>query len=228
MVGRLYIPPYEPAGLLPGLVVETPPVTSPNLAPRRFLSAIRAADGRPRLTSLFWGLTPPWLAVLDHAPHCARAESLTSRPMFRDAFATRRCLVPAGGIYVWKAMPRAKQPFLITRVDRGPLLLAGLWSRFETAPGRHTDSLALITVPAGEPLAPLTDRLPAVVPPDQALAWLDADTSGEWIRQRLIVAPRELLGAFPVSRRVNDPDHQDPACAHPTGPMLCHRNVEER
>jgi putative SOS response-associated peptidase YedK len=220
MAGRLHIAPLDLARLLPGLVIDAPLVTSPNLAPRRMLSAIRLEAGVPRLGRLFWGLTPPWLEVLDHAPHCARAESLEERPMFREAFQARRCLVPASGVYVWKAQPRFKQPFLVTRVDRGPLLLAGLWCRFHTSLAQHTDSLALITVPTGPLLAPLTDRLPAVIAPEDARRWLDPETPSEAARAMLVPAPRELLGAFPVSRRVNSPAHQDAACAHPIGPML--------
>ncbi|WP_302140698.1 SOS response-associated peptidase [Halomonas alkalicola] len=220
MAGRLHIAPLDLARLLPGLVIDAPLVTSPNLAPRRMLSAIRLEAGVPRLGRLFWGLTPPWLEVLDHAPHCARAESLEERPMFREAFQARRCLVPASGVYVWKAQPRFKQPFLVTRVDRGPLLLAGLWCRFHTSLAQHSDSLALITVPTGPLLAPLTDRLPAVIAPEDARRWLDPETPSEAAQAMLIPAPRELLGAFPVSRRVNSPAHQDAACAHPVGPML--------
>lgn len=220
MAGRLHIAPIDLPHLLPGLAIDAPLLTSPNLAPRQMLSAIRLEAGRPRLGRLFWGLTPPWLEVLDHAPHCARAESLEERPMFREAFQARRCLVPASGIYAWKAQPSFKQPFLITRVDRGPLLLAGLWCRFHTALAEHTDSLALITVPTSALLAPLTDRLPAVIAPDQARRWLDPQTPLAEVRALLKPAPGELLGAFPVSRRVNNPAHQDATCAHPVGPML--------
>lgn len=223
MAGRLHIAPLDPAFLLPDLVCDEPLLSCPNMAPRRMLSAIRLDAGKARLGRLFWGLTPPWLEVLDHAPHCARAESLASRPMFRDAYAARRCLVPATGVYAWQTQARGKQPFLVTRVDRGPLLLAGLWCRFPTSLTEHTDSLALITVPSPDLLSPLTDRLPAVIATDDAMAWLDPKTPLERIGGMLGRAPAELFGAFPVSRRVNSPSHQDASCAHPIGPMLRYR-----
>ncbi|KAA0012193.1 SOS response-associated peptidase [Billgrantia pellis] len=220
MAGRLYIPPLDTARLLPDLRQEAPLLTAPNLAPRRTLSHIRLTEGRACLSRAFWGLTPAWLSVLDHAPHCARAESLETRAMFRDAFAARRSLVPVGGVYVWRIQPRFKQPFLITRVDRGPMLLAGLWCRYHTSLTEHADSMALITVATREPLASLSDRLPALIAAEDAMRWLDPRTSMEAAQRLLHPAPRELLGAFPVSRKVNDPANQDPACAHPTGPML--------
>ncbi|MCW4152527.1 SOS response-associated peptidase [Halomonas sp. 18H] len=220
MAGRLYIPTLSWGHLLPRMVVEETPVTSPNLAPRQPVPLIRLEAGRPRLGRAFWGLTPPWLKVLDHAPHCARAESLESRAMFREAFSARRCLVPVGGVYVWRPMPRAKQPYLVTRADRGPLLLAALWCRFHTTLTAYNDSLALITVPSNNLLSPLTDRLPAVIGGNAATTWLDAQTPLESVRRQLATAPTELLGAFPVSKGVNDPDNQEASCAYPIGPML--------
>lgn len=220
MAGRLYIPPLDMARLLPELRQETPLLTAVNLAPRHQVSHIRLEAGRASLTQVFWGLTPSWLAVFDHAPHCARAESLESRPMFRDAFVARRSLVPAGGVYVWKTQPRFKQPFLVTHIDRSPMLLAAIWCRYHTTPTEYADSMALVTVPTSDLMAPLSDRLPALIDAADAMRWLDPNTPPETARSLLRHAPRELLGAFPVSRRVNDPANQDPACAHPTGPML--------
>lgn len=228
MAGRLHIAPLDLERLLPDLVAETTLITGPNLAPRRPLSMIRLDAGRPRLATAFWGLTPPWLKVLDHAPHCARAEALQTRPMFREAFAARRCLVPVSGVYAWKPQPRFKQPFLVTRADRGPLLLAGIWCRFHTSLSQHHDSMALITVPTNALLAPITDRLPAVIAPGEAARWLDPQTPPEEAQALLGHAPAELLGAFMVSRKVNDPACQEPSCAHPIGPMLRHSVSQER
>lgn len=227
MAGRLHIAPLPLDDLLPGLQLTQPLLTSPNLAPRHVLSMIRLEHDSLQLVSAFWGLTPPWLKVLDHAPHCARAESLDSRPMFHEAFSTRRCLIPVSGVYVWKSLPRMKQPFLVTRTDRGPLLLAGLWSRYPTSLTEYNDSTALITVPTNRFLRPLTDRFAAIIDPLHANVWLDSSTPLAIARQSLVPASLKLLGIFPVSRRVNDPTHQDWACGHPTGAMTCWNSKQE-
>lgn len=220
MTGRLHVQNLPLTRLLPTLATPEPLVESPNLAPRRPISAIRLEQGQYRLSSLFWGLTPPWLEVLDHAPHCARAETLESRAMFRDAFSAHRCVVPVSGFYVWKTQPRSKQPYLVTQVSRAPLLLGALWCRYHTTLTAFTDSAALITVPANLLLSPLTDRLPVTIPSHALSAWLNPDTDAETLNSLLAPAPLELLGAFPVSKHVNNPAYQSPACAHPTGSML--------
>ncbi|MBE0403337.1 SOS response-associated peptidase [Halomonas citrativorans] len=220
MTGRLHVHNLPLKRLLPSLKAPSALVESPNLAPRQPVSAIRLAQGELQLESLFWGLTPPWLTVLDHAPHCARAETLSSKAMFHEAFQARRCVIPVSGFYVWKVLPRHKQPYLVTEVRRAPLLLGALWCRYHTTLTAFTDSTALISVPANACLAPLSDRLPVVIPPHALTTWLDPDSPLETVKTLLTPAPLELLGAFPISKHVNNPAYQSAACAHPVGPML--------
>lgn len=220
MTGRLHVQRLALSRLLPSLNSAAAPIESPNLAPRQPISAIRLEQGTLSLQPLFWGLTPPWLKVLDHAPHCARAETLDQRAMFNEAFQARRCVIPVSGFYVWKNQLRSKQPYLVTQTDRAPLLLGALWCRYHTTLTQFTDSTALISVPANACLSSLTDRLPVVIPPQALNTWLDPQSDTATLNALLTPAPLELLGAFPVSKNVNNPAYQSSACAHPTGPML--------
>lgn len=227
MTGRLYIPAGCIELSIPDIYMPTSIISGVNMAPRRPLSVIRLEAARPTLGEVFWGLTPPWLETLDHAPHCARAEGLRQRRMFRDAIRSRRCLIPAAGIYAWQPKPGYKQPYLITRADRSPMLLAGIWCRFHTTLTDYNDSFALISVSSPAFLAGLSERLPVLVRPEDAHHWLDPQTSEESIDHLLKPASGELLGAFPVSRRVNNPSQQDPSCAHPIGVMRRHQPEQE-
>ncbi|MFG6668401.1 SOS response-associated peptidase [Halomonas sp. HNIBRBA4712] len=227
MTGRLHVQRLSLSRMVPELNHDDPFITSPNLAPRRPVSAIRMQQGRYHHEPLFWGLTPPWLKVLDHAPHCARAESLDSRAMFQEAFLARRCVIPVSGFYVWQPRPGGKQPYLVTATDRAPLLLGALWCRYHTTLTAFTDSTALVTVPANVCLSSLTDRLPLVIEPASLSRWLDPETPSDHLFELTRPAPLELLGAFAVSKHVNNPAHQSAACAHPQGPMLRWRVPEE-
>ncbi len=56
----------------------------------------------------------------------ARADTIASKPAFRSAFKTRRCIVPATGYYEWKKLPDGtKQPYYFTREDS--LAFAAMW-----------------------------------------------------------------------------------------------------
>ena len=59
-------------------------------------------------------------------PINAGAETIASAGMFRDAFATRRCLVPMDAFYEWETTPTGRQPWAFARADGAPLAMAGL------------------------------------------------------------------------------------------------------
>src|SRR5882724_4838919 len=95
-----------------------------NVAPTTQIPVIRlGGDGERELIQLRWGLVPFWSKPWDKLALMinARAETLSSKPAFRDAFKSRRCIVPASGYYEWHTRPGGlKQPFYITRRDRQP------------------------------------------------------------------------------------------------------------
>ena len=64
-----------------------------------------------------WGLIPHWCTDLrgDRRPINAKAKSVARLPMFRDAYAQRRCIVPVDGFFECRAIKgaSAKQPYAI-------------------------------------------------------------------------------------------------------------------
>jgi putative SOS response-associated peptidase YedK len=81
-----------------------------------------------------WGLVPWWWKKpLKELPASfnARAETVTDKPMFRDAFRRNRCVVPASSYYEWLKRPEGRQPYFISGADGGVLSFAGLWDRWK-------------------------------------------------------------------------------------------------
>ena len=73
-----------------------------NLAPTQPVLAVRQAqDGRRELVPLRWGLVPGWSKGPDNRYSMinARAETVDTKPAYRNAFKHRRCLIPAEGFY---------------------------------------------------------------------------------------------------------------------------------
>jgi putative SOS response-associated peptidase YedK len=68
-----------------------------------------------------WGLIPYWwnktLKEMRLTTFNARAETVATKPMFRDAFKSKRCLIPASGYYEWHNAPGGTQPYYFTRRD---------------------------------------------------------------------------------------------------------------
>ena len=66
------------------------------------------------------------------------AETVDMKPVFREAFKRRRCLVPIEAFYEWKKVsPKEKQPYAIELADRSIMALAGLWETWRS-PAQET------------------------------------------------------------------------------------------
>jgi putative SOS response-associated peptidase YedK len=98
--------------------------------------------------------------------------------MFRDAFARRRCLVPADAFYEWQAAPDGKLPWAIAREDAGCLVFAGLWEGWRGPDGSVIRSFTIVTTSANEALRPLHERMPVVLEEDDWALWL-GETEGD-------------------------------------------------
>ena len=127
-----------------------------NVAPTKDVYVVRHkkerdAEGPPtggghrELRAVRWGLVPSWAKDVSVGNRMlnARVESLTEKPAFRKAAASRRCLVPADGWYEWakRLDSPAKQPYFVTPQDGSVLAFAGLWEVW----GRGDDRLYTCT-----------------------------------------------------------------------------------
>jgi putative SOS response-associated peptidase YedK len=88
-----------------------------NIAPTRPVAVIRQNPKEPvrQLSLMRWGLIPFWAKDASGAASMinARSETASTKPAFRDALKSRRCLIPADGFYEWKRDGKNKQPYLL-------------------------------------------------------------------------------------------------------------------
>ena len=104
-----------------------------NVAPTKDVHVVRHkkerdAEGAPtggghrELRAVRWGLVPSWAKDVSVGNRMlnARVESLTDKPAFKKAAASRRCLVPADGWYEWakRLDSPTKQPYFVTPAGR--------------------------------------------------------------------------------------------------------------
>ena len=204
---------FEATGPLPDIV------PSWNIAPDQDAIVVRRRPqtGERRLDLHRWGLVPHWSTHAGSArkPCNARAETVARTPIFREAFARRRCLVPANAFYEWRRREGApRQPYAIGRADRAPLALAAIWEEWRRPDGHVLRSFAIIVSEANAEMAPIHDRMPVIIEPDDWPAWLgevEADVTA-----LLRPAAAGVLRLWPVSTRVNRPANND---AHMLDPI---------
>jgi len=174
-----------------------------NICPTQTIDAVTEREGKRELVLMRWGLVPPWWKkTLKELPSTfnARAETVTSKPMFRAAFKRSRCLIPASGYYEWKPTPTGKQPYYISARDGSPLSFAGLWEEWKsTETGEPVKSCTMIVTGANEFTRSIHDRMPVILNPVQFEPWLTGRAGTELLQS----GPNDLLQMWPVSRRVN-------------------------
>ncbi len=197
------------------MVEEKPLEPDYNVAPSNRVYAVleRAPRDEPdqvqrRLTAVRWGLVPSWAkdTAIGNRMINARLETAASKPSFRRAWSSRRCILPADGYYEWyqpvgdeadqpeltdesekkdtarKATKPRKIPFFIRPRDGGLLAMAGLYEiwRDESKPEDDPDAwlwtTTVLTTDAADEVGRIHERMPLVVPPELVDAWLDPRT----------------------------------------------------
>ncbi|MEZ5540974.1 MAG: SOS response-associated peptidase [Pseudomonadota bacterium] len=188
-----------------------------NIAPSQDIAVIRAGAAGRECVLLRWGLVPAWSKEprTKYSTINARAETVADKPAYRAAFRQRRCLIPATGFYEWQQRDGSKVPHYIHMQDGGLFAFAGVWERWQQGDAA-LESCALIVTAANPVMAPIHDRMPAILAPAQYADWLDPDNAD---RDRLLamLAPwtSSPMAAWPVSRLVNNPRHDAPECTAP-------------
>lgn len=179
----------------PALGVDAPRL---NVSPTERVPVVVADDdGGRRLTPMRWGLAPPWYRTLTTPPLLinARAETLAEKPAFREAARKRRCLIPADGFYEWAGPKGGKVAHAIRPASGGLLAFAGVWQEWGP-PDARVPTCAIVTCAANATLAPVHDRMPVVIAPQDFALWLGE--AGHGAALLMTPAPDEALIAAPA------------------------------
>jgi putative SOS response-associated peptidase YedK len=152
-----------------------------NIAPTQQVPIVRQKDKKLEMVLAKWGLIPSWAKDMKIGNQLinARADTVATKPSFRSAFKSRRCLIPADGFYEWRKTEDGKQPFHIRMKDKEPFAFAGLWERWRPEEGEPVESCTIITTDANELMGPIHNRMPVILAPEDYATWLRTDQTTE-------------------------------------------------
>ena len=185
--------------------------SSYNIAPTQNVATVLAEGGMRKLEMLHWGLIPSWAddPAIGNRMINARAETVATKPSYRSAFKSRRCLILADGFYEWQKTSSGKQPFYIRMEDGSPFAFAGLWESWKN--GREIRSSTIITTDPNEIVGEIHNRMPVILHPEDYEMWLDPIFGErEPLTTLLKPYPANEMEAYPVSRAVNKPSNNQP------------------
>jgi putative SOS response-associated peptidase YedK len=138
--------------------------------------------GQPVEGLLRWGLIPHFCEK--RPDFHARAETVAENEWFSDAYHKRRCVVPMNSFFQKNSSGKR---YAISGRDGEPFGVAGIWENWRNPLTKMWErTFAVITVPANELVAPIHDRMLAILPTEQFPRWLSDE-----------VDPRDLLVPFP-------------------------------
>ena len=155
-----------------------------------------------------WGLVPAWATEtkVGYKMTNARAETLGEKKSYQGAFQSRRCVILANGFFEWLRTDSGKAPYFIGLAGQSVFAMAAIWERWQ-GQGKDLISASIITSSANEQMAPIHQRMPILLRPDEIESWLYEGFE----KQGQILKPfAGKLEIFPVAKDVNSSKNQGP------------------
>jgi putative SOS response-associated peptidase YedK len=188
-----------------------------NIAPSQDVITVNDVGAR-QLLSCRWGFIPTWAKdpSIGNKLINARSETVSTKPAFRHAFKTHRCLVVANGFYEWENRGGRKFPVYIRLKSKEPFGFAGLYNVWESSEGDAIRTCVIITTQANDLIQPIHERMPVILPKDKEDSWLDPNNED---KQQLlsVLAPysSQEMELYPVSPWMNSPAYDSPENIRP-------------
>jgi len=186
-----------------------------NIAPTQSVPVVAADRRGRRLGLLTWGLIAGWVDEPGSGIINARSESVMDKPSFREAFARRRCLVPADGFYEWRREGGVKIPYWIYPRSGGVISFAGIWERWSRPGAEPRHTFAILTTDASPDVVHIHGRMPVIVARADRDLWLSSRAEPRELKGLLHPPPEGSLASHCVSTRVNRPSEDDAGLIEP-------------
>ena len=180
-----------------------------NIAPSQSVLAV-INDGRVnRMGYLKWGFIPPWAKDLSIGNKMinARAETISEKPSFRNAFKKKRCIVIADSFYEWKRHEdKTKTPMRIKLKSNELFAMAGIWEGWKSPDGKTLYTCSVITTVPNDLMKDIHDRMPVILKREDEKIWLDPEISDTTrLKPLLVPFDENEMETYEVSSLVNSP-----------------------
>ncbi|WP_209124630.1 SOS response-associated peptidase [Alkalihalobacillus sp. BA299] len=201
-----------------GNVYEDQYSASYNIAPSQNILTVINDGHVNRAGYLRWGLIPSWAKdpKIGYKLINARAETLSEKVSFKQAYKNRRCLVIADSFYEWKKVDKKKTPMRIKLKNQEVFALAGLWERWRSKEGTVIYTCTIVTTSPNLFMKDIHDRMPVILSKEAQKTWLTPTIDDPQILNSLLqpFSPEEML-AYKVSSEVNSPNNDSPSLIAP-------------
>lgn len=135
-----------------------------------------------------WGLIPFWtnradLSVIQNKTLNARGETIFSKPAFKRAAASNRCIVIVDGFFEHHHVKGKAIPYFISKTNNEPFSLGGIWDSWDDVEkGIVRYTFSIVTTEANKRMAEIHNnpkvlkrggpRMPLIIPKEEEAVWL--------------------------------------------------------
>lgn len=191
-----------------------------NTSPTQQMPIITNHGEGNEIEIMSWGFRPVWAQDVSSAYKFfnARAETLAEKPMWKKAFATKRCLVPATGFYEWQKNGKEKTPYYIHLKNQELFAFAGLYDSWtDKQTGEVHKSYSIITTNPNSLMKPIHDRMPVILEQKEENSWLDPEANEDtgFLEHLLDQYKAKEMVAYTVSSQVNTSKNNTPELLKP-------------
>lgn len=162
-----------------------------------------------------WGLIPPRAKNKNFHPFNARAESLTEKPLFREPYRSKRCLIVVSGFYEPHQLTGDQYYF---KPNSGIFALAGLWDTWAPRGKAIMNTCTIITTTPNPMIEPIHNRMPVILKPENYNLWLDRSVQSPEELDPLLVPFDGDMTHYQVAPFVSDAKNNGPECVEPYTP----------
>lgn len=148
-----------------------------------------ARSGVPAVFPMLWGFTNPRSG--QPLINC-RVETAKEKPLWKDAWAKRRCAIPMSWYFEWEHLPdpetgrmKTGAKYLLRPEGASLSCLAGLY-RFEQKAGMQIPVFSVLTREPEEDIRFIHDRMPVILPKELVRAWISPSSSPDEIVRRAV------------------------------------------
>jgi putative SOS response-associated peptidase YedK len=196
-------------------ISELPPlVPRYNIPPSSDILVVRERKGVTEAETIRWGLVPSWAKdpTIGNRMANVRSDTALDKPSFNAAMQRRRCLIPADVFYEWQDVPgqKKRRPYAVALNDGELFALGGIWEAWRPKDGGEwLITCAILTTEPNDLLAPIHDRMPVIIRPDDYESWLSRSTKTAVVSRLVEPFATDEMRAWEISPLVNDPRTDD-------------------
>lgn len=140
--------------------------------------------GERRIGTMQWGFKLPGTGkpIIN-----SRAETISTKPLFRASFDKRRCIVPASGFFEWSeyAVAKKKPQFTVELPNQPIMCMAGIYTKQKDESGEESWRFSIVTREANASMGTIHPRMPLILEASDIDIWLNPESDQEALAKLL-------------------------------------------